>query len=112
MGGRWGDAARLLRGRESKVDHGPRLQPRRGAERRSVTGDALIGNEAGGDGAGQRELIGHEAVEPLGFGGDDAECNGGHQGSAPPAPFARSFAPPSSPTGTPTGIAPPVIAEA
>src|SRR6266516_898484 len=111
MRGRGGVAARRLLGGELDAHHGPTLQPRRGAERRSVTGDAFIGDEAGGDGAGQRELIGHEAVEPLGFGGDDAECNGGHQGSAALASFARSCARPSSQSETARAIAPTVIAE-
>src|SRR5207244_12452245 len=111
MRGGGGVAARRLLGRELDAHHGPTLQPRRGAERRSVTGDALIGDEAGGDGAGQRELIGHEAVEPLGFGGADAEGNSGHQGSAALASFARSCARPSSQSETARAIAPTVIAE-
>src|SRR5207302_9749058 len=117
-GARWGGCARPLHAGELHSHHRDTLQPGRGAERRAVTGDAFIGDEAGGDGAGQRELIGHEAVEPLGFGGDDAERDsaglrdgGGHQGSAALASFARSCARPSSHRETASAIAPTVMAE-
>src|SRR5438105_9210040 len=106
-----GVCARLLLGGELDAHHGTALQPGRGPERRTVTGDAFVGDEAGGYRAGQRELIGYEAVEPLGFGGDDAERDGGHQGSAALASFARSCARPSSQRETASAIAPTVIAE-
>src|SRR2546430_14657637 len=92
--------ARPLLGGELDAHHGTALQPGRGPERRTVTGDAFVGDEAGGYRAGQRELIGYEAGEPLGFGGDDAESDGGHQGSAALGSFARSCARPSSPRET------------
>src|SRR5207237_1203769 len=60
---------------------------------------------------GQRELIGEEAVETLGLGNDDAEGDGGHQGSAALASFARSCARPSSQSDTASAIAPTVMAE-
>src|SRR5204862_3223732 len=106
-----GVRARLLLGGELDAHHGTALQPGRGPERRTVTGDAFVGDEAGGYRAGQRELIGYEAVEPLGFGGDDAERDGGHQGSAALASFARSCARPSSQRETASAIAPTVMAE-
>src|SRR5438445_507607 len=106
-----GVCARLLLGGELDAHHGTALQPGRGPERRTVTGDAFVGDEAGGYRAGQRELIGYEAVEPLGFGGDDAERDGGHQGSAALASFARSCARPSSQRETASAIAPTVMAE-
>src|SRR5437762_3592770 len=111
MRGGGGVAARPLCGGEIHAHHGAAFQPRRGAERRAVTGDAFIGDEAGGDGAGEGELIGHEAVEPLGYGGDDAEGSSGHQGSAALASFARSCARPSSQSETASAIAPTVMAE-
>src|SRR3989441_10315104 len=84
---------------------------RSGPERRAITGDALLGDQAGGDGAGQRELIGDEAVETLGLGRGDTERDGGHQGSAALASFARSCARPSSQSVTASAIAPTVMAE-
>src|SRR5206468_3363276 len=85
----------------------------RGAERLSGGGDALVGDEAGGDGAREGELIGEEAVEALGLGDGDAEGDGGgrHQCPAAPASFARSCARPSSQRETASAIAPTVMAE-
>src|SRR5712692_335221 len=92
-------------------DDGAALELDRSAERATVTGDAFVGDDAGGNGAGQRELVGEEPVEALGFGGDDAEGHGGHQCCAAPASFARSCARPSSQREIASAIAPTVIAE-
>src|SRR3989441_6270477 len=103
-------AGRVLRG-ELDRHYRAALQPGRGAQRRAVAGDAFGGDEAGGDSAGQRKLIGDEAVETLGLGGRDTERDGGHQGSAALASFARSCARPSSQRETASAIAPTVMAE-
>src|SRR5437867_69333 len=78
---------------------------------RGVAVEPAAGGGAGGDGAGQRELTGDEAVEALGLGGGEAERDGGHQGSAAVASFARSCARPSSQRETASAIAPTVMAE-
>src|SRR6266699_1242499 len=98
-------------GRQLDGHDGTALELDRGAKRAAVTGDAFVGDDAGGDGAGQRELVGEESVEALGFGGDDAEGHGGHQCCAAPASFARSCARPSSQREIASAIAPTVIAE-
>src|SRR5438093_1209064 len=98
-------------GRQLDRHDGAALELDRGAERAAVAGDAFVGDDAGGDGAGQRELVGEEPVEALGFGGDDAEGHGGHQCCAAPASFARSCARPSSQREIASAIAPTVIAE-
>src|SRR5438034_351597 len=98
-------------GRQLDGHDGTALELDRGAKRAAVTGDAFVGDDAGGDGAGQRELVGEEPVEALGFGGDDAEGHGGHQCCAAPASFARSCARPSSQREIASAIAPTVIAE-
>src|SRR2546430_2493310 len=110
VGGGVAPGRRLL-GRQLDRHHGAARQLDRGAQRAPVTGDVFVGGEAGGDGAGQRELIGEETVETLGLGHDDAEGDGGHQGSAALASFARSCARPSSQSDTASAIAPTVMAE-
>src|SRR5207245_2756293 len=87
------------------------LQPGGGTQGPPVARDVLGGDDAGGDGTGQGELIGEEAVETLGLGSDDAEGDGGHQGPAALASFARSCARPSSHSDTASAIAPTVMAE-
>src|SRR5437763_1331106 len=110
VGGGVAPGRRLL-GRQLHGHHGAALQLDRGAQRAPVTRDVFVGDEAGGDGAGQRELIGEETVETLGLGNDHAEGDGGHQGSAALASFARSCARPSSQSDTASAIAPTVMAE-
>src|SRR5207237_3741261 len=110
MGGRVARRGRLV-GRELDRHHGPALQHGGGTQRPPVAGDVLVGDEAGGEGTGQRELIGAEAVETLGLGNDDAEGDGGQPGSAALASFPRSCARPSSQSDTASAIAPTVMAE-
>src|SRR6266436_5840321 len=110
VGGSVGLGRRLF-GRQLDGHHGAALQLDRGAQRAALTGDAFVGDDAGGDGARQRQLVGEEPVEALGFGGDDAERDGGHQCCAAPASFARSWARPSSQRETASAIAPTVMAE-
>src|SRR6266702_185515 len=110
MGGRIAGWGRLV-GRELDRHHGPALELRGGTEGSPVAGDVLVGDEAGGGGTRQRKLIGEEAVETLSLGNDDAERDGGHQGSAALASFARSCARPSSQSDTASAIAPTVMAE-
>src|SRR2546425_7876002 len=59
------------------------------AERPTGGGDALVGDEAGGDGAGKGKLVREEAVEALGLRDGDAEGDGGHHGSAARASSPR-----------------------
>src|SRR5205807_4239739 len=100
-------------GWERDRDDGAALQPRGGAQRPPARADALGGHEPGRDRARQGKLIGEEAVETLGLGGDDAESDGGrrHGCSTALASLARSCARPSSQRETASAIAPTVMAE-
>src|SRR2546428_395506 len=100
-------------GWERDRDDGAALQPRGGAQRPPDRADALGGHEPGRDRARQGKLIGEEAVETLGLGGDDAESDGGrrHGCSTALASLARSCARPSSQRETASAIAPTVMAE-
>ena len=84
------------------------LEQRRGAQRPAAGGDALVGDETGGLGAGQGELVGEKAIEALRRGDRDAKHD---HGAAVPASFARSCARPSSHREMASATAPTVIAE-
>src|SRR5439155_11034070 len=55
VGGGVALGGRLL-GRYLDGHHGAALELDRGAQRAAITRDAFVGDDAGGDGAGQREL--------------------------------------------------------
>src|SRR3989449_8359251 len=100
------DALPIFHGNE-----GAALELHGRAERPTGGGDALVGDEAGGDGAGKGKLVREEAVEALGLRDGDAEGDGGHHGSAARASSPRGCCRPSSQRETASAIAPTVMAE-
>src|SRR5207247_522465 len=102
---------RLVRRGELHGNEGAALELHGRAERPTGGGDALVGDEAGGDGAGKGELVREEAVEALGLRDGDAEGDGGHHGSAARASSPRGCCRPSSQRETASAIAPTVMAE-
>ena len=109
-----GVGAGRLGGREFHGHDGAALQQGGGAQRLAVGAHALVGDQTGGLGTGERELVGEKAVEALGERHHDAEGGavGGHEGAVPasfaaPPPRAR----PSSHSDTASAIAPTEMAE-
>src|SRR3989442_9558751 len=101
-------ARRRLIGRKFDGDFGAAFEHRGGAQRFATGGDALVGDETSGLGAGEGELVGEKSTEAFRT-CDDAERD--VQGSAARASFARCCARPSCHSESPSAIAPMVMAE-